>query len=87
MRASDSMKIFQIVKLIIGAGGLPVAVVAFVFRKGFWDARFIPHTRASILPESVHIQGMVVAAALAIFYLLLIIHSVFRLRSYKQNGR
>ena len=77
------MKILHIVKLIIGTGVLPVALLAFVFRKGSWDARFIPHTRASMVPESVHIQGMVNAAALAVFCLFLIIHSILKLRKCK----
>ena len=77
------MKILHIVKLIIGAGGLPVALLAFIFRHGMWNARFTPHTRASMIPESMHIQGMVTAAALAVFCLFLIIHSVMKLRKYK----
>jgi hypothetical protein len=86
MSASDSMKIFHIVKLIIGIGGFPIALLAFIVRHGMWNARFTPHTRASMMPESVHIQGMVNAAALAVFCLFLIIHSILKLRKHKGEG-
>ena len=79
--ASGFTKVFHIVKLIIGTGALPIALFAFIVRKSIWDARFVPHTRASMVPESVHIQAMVNAAALAIFCLFLIIHSILKLRN------
>jgi hypothetical protein len=60
------MKLFYIIELTTGAGLLPISLVAFLVRHACWNARFHPNTRASMMPEEVHIKGK--ASALFLFF-------------------